>query len=180
MLWSQFSAIFDNFRRSNWHFSQKPMLWSNFCICNVSLFRVKNANFSADFFGKNISKIIASVPGHPALNSSLQSLCLKKLTTGSNCQLCIWRQAQLEIFHDRKLKALEMHWSQIYSLIVEGFVEGICVEQGLAERTFFNAEYLKSILQLLAYICKSDALSQRPRPKTKVKKTNKCKPLFHT
>jgi hypothetical protein len=32
MLWSQFSAIFDNFRRKIWRFSQKPMLWSNFCI----------------------------------------------------------------------------------------------------------------------------------------------------
>jgi hypothetical protein len=32
MLWSQFSAIFDNFRRKNWRFSQKPMLWSKFCI----------------------------------------------------------------------------------------------------------------------------------------------------
>jgi hypothetical protein len=32
MLWSQFSAIFDNFRRKNWCFSQKPMLWSKFCI----------------------------------------------------------------------------------------------------------------------------------------------------
>jgi hypothetical protein len=35
MLWSQFSAIFDNFRRKNWRFSQKPMLWSIFkkCLC---------------------------------------------------------------------------------------------------------------------------------------------------
>jgi hypothetical protein len=32
MLWSQFSAIFDYFRRKNWRFSQKPVLWSNFCI----------------------------------------------------------------------------------------------------------------------------------------------------
>jgi hypothetical protein len=28
MLWSRFSAIFDNFRRKKWRFSQKPMLWS--------------------------------------------------------------------------------------------------------------------------------------------------------
>jgi hypothetical protein len=34
MLWSQFSAIFDNFRRKNWRFSQKPLLWSKFCIIN--------------------------------------------------------------------------------------------------------------------------------------------------
>jgi hypothetical protein len=26
MLWSQFYAIFPNFRRKNWRFSQKPML----------------------------------------------------------------------------------------------------------------------------------------------------------
>jgi hypothetical protein len=50
MLWSQFSAIFDNFRRKNWRFSQKPMLWSNFWR-NLALFWVKNANFFAEFFG---------------------------------------------------------------------------------------------------------------------------------
>jgi hypothetical protein len=32
MLWSQFSAIFDNFRRKIWRFSQNPMLWSKFCM----------------------------------------------------------------------------------------------------------------------------------------------------
>jgi hypothetical protein len=32
MLWSQFSAIFANFRRKHGRFSQKPMLWSNVCI----------------------------------------------------------------------------------------------------------------------------------------------------
>jgi hypothetical protein len=32
MLWSQFSAIFGNFLRKNWRFSQKPMLWLKFCI----------------------------------------------------------------------------------------------------------------------------------------------------
>jgi hypothetical protein len=32
MLWSQFSAIFDNFQQKNWRFSQKPMLWTKFCI----------------------------------------------------------------------------------------------------------------------------------------------------
>jgi hypothetical protein len=37
MLCSQFSAIFDNFRRKNWRFSQKPMLWSNFCIFSFIL-----------------------------------------------------------------------------------------------------------------------------------------------
>jgi hypothetical protein len=32
MLWSQFLKIFENFRRKNWRFSQKPMLWPTFCI----------------------------------------------------------------------------------------------------------------------------------------------------
>jgi hypothetical protein len=34
---------------------------------NLALFRVKNANFVAEFFGKNIFKILTSVPGesHP-------------------------------------------------------------------------------------------------------------------
>jgi hypothetical protein len=31
---------------------------------NLALFRVKNANFFAEFFGENIFKIITSVPGH--------------------------------------------------------------------------------------------------------------------
>jgi hypothetical protein len=35
MLLSQFFVIFDNFRRKNWRFSQKPMLWSIFLICFV-------------------------------------------------------------------------------------------------------------------------------------------------
>jgi hypothetical protein len=35
MLWSQFSAIRGNFRPKNWHFSQKPMLWSNFCSIKI-------------------------------------------------------------------------------------------------------------------------------------------------
>jgi hypothetical protein len=32
---------------------------------NLALFWVKNANFFAEFFGENISKIITSTPGHP-------------------------------------------------------------------------------------------------------------------
>jgi hypothetical protein len=31
--------------RQKWRFSQKPMLWLKFCIHNLALFRVKNANF---------------------------------------------------------------------------------------------------------------------------------------
>jgi hypothetical protein len=32
MLWSQIYAIFTNFPRKNWRFSQKPILWSIFFI----------------------------------------------------------------------------------------------------------------------------------------------------
>jgi hypothetical protein len=55
-------AIFAHFRRKNKRFSQKPMLWPNFCI---ALFWAKNANFFADFFYENNLKIITLVPGHP-------------------------------------------------------------------------------------------------------------------
>jgi hypothetical protein len=48
MPWSQFSAIFDNFRWKNWRFSQKKMLWSNF-LHNLALFWVKNAVFCRIF-----------------------------------------------------------------------------------------------------------------------------------
>jgi hypothetical protein len=59
----QFSATFDNFRRKNWCFSQQPMLWSFFSKLAFVLSK-KNANFFAKFFGENILKIITSVPGH--------------------------------------------------------------------------------------------------------------------
>jgi hypothetical protein len=53
MLWSQFSAIFDNFRRKNWRFSQKPMLWLKF-LQKLAVVWAKNANIFAKFFAKNI------------------------------------------------------------------------------------------------------------------------------
>jgi hypothetical protein len=49
MLWSQFSAIFDDFRRKNWRFSQKPMLCMIQILPNLALFWVKNAIFSLNF-----------------------------------------------------------------------------------------------------------------------------------
>jgi hypothetical protein len=55
MLWSQFSAIFANFRRKNWRFSQKPMLWSQF-LQKLAVVWAKNANIFANFFVKNIFK----------------------------------------------------------------------------------------------------------------------------
>jgi hypothetical protein len=60
MLWSQFSAIFDNLWREKLErFSQKPMLWSIF-YQKLTVVWAKNARF----FGENIYKIITSVPGH--------------------------------------------------------------------------------------------------------------------
>jgi hypothetical protein len=57
MLWSHFSAIFDNVWRKNGRFFQKPMLWSNFCIF-YDCFESKTPIFFAEFFGDNILKII--------------------------------------------------------------------------------------------------------------------------
>jgi hypothetical protein len=37
---------------------------------NLALFRVKNANFLAKFFGENILKIITSAPGHTGFASN--------------------------------------------------------------------------------------------------------------
>jgi hypothetical protein len=53
----RFSTIFCK----NWRFSQKPMLWSKFCII-YHCFESKTKFFFAEFFGKNILKIITSVP----------------------------------------------------------------------------------------------------------------------
>jgi hypothetical protein len=52
---------FRQFSAKKWRFSQKLMLWSNF-YQNLALFWFKNANFFADFFGKNFLKIITSIP----------------------------------------------------------------------------------------------------------------------
>jgi hypothetical protein len=54
MLRSQFSAIFDNFRRKNWRFSQKRC-YDNF-LHNLTLFRVKEAIFSQNFSAKIFKK----------------------------------------------------------------------------------------------------------------------------
>jgi hypothetical protein len=62
MLWSQFSAIFDNFLAKKLAFLSKTNVMIKF-LHNLALFWVKNANFFAEFFGENILKIITSVPG---------------------------------------------------------------------------------------------------------------------
>jgi hypothetical protein len=46
MLWSQFFAVFANFRLKYWRFSQKPMLWSNFYKKAIVVW-AKNANIVA-------------------------------------------------------------------------------------------------------------------------------------
>jgi hypothetical protein len=61
MLWSQFSAIFANFWRKNWRFSQVPMFMITI-FAKTSSSLSKNANIFAKFFVENILKIITSVP----------------------------------------------------------------------------------------------------------------------
>jgi hypothetical protein len=61
-------TIYCNFRQfsaKNWRFSQKTNVTIKI-LHSLALFRVKNADFFAEFFGENILKIITSVPGRPA------------------------------------------------------------------------------------------------------------------
>jgi hypothetical protein len=60
MLWSQFSAIFDNFGEKLAFFSKTNVMIK--ILHNLALFWVENANLFAEFFGENILKIITSVP----------------------------------------------------------------------------------------------------------------------
>jgi hypothetical protein len=72
MLWSQFSAIFANFRRKKLAFFSKTNVMIKI-LHNLPMFWVKNANF-CNFFGENILKIVTSYPemGYMmALNSGL-------------------------------------------------------------------------------------------------------------
>jgi hypothetical protein len=55
MLWSQFFAIFDNFRRKNWRFFSKTNVMIQF-LHNLALFWVKNDNFFAKFFRRKYLK----------------------------------------------------------------------------------------------------------------------------
>jgi hypothetical protein len=54
-------TIFCDFRRKNWRFSQKSMVWSKVCI--IQLCSESKCHFFAEFFAENILKIITSVPG---------------------------------------------------------------------------------------------------------------------
>jgi hypothetical protein len=62
MLWSQFSAIFDIFRRKKLAFFSKTNVMIKILLTSALIW-VKNANFFAEFFGENIFKIVTSVPG---------------------------------------------------------------------------------------------------------------------
>jgi hypothetical protein len=55
MLWSQFSAIFDNFPPKKLAFFSKTNVMIKI-LHILALFWVKNANFFAEFFGENILK----------------------------------------------------------------------------------------------------------------------------
>jgi hypothetical protein len=70
-----------NFLQKNWRFSQKPMLWSKFCIFYLC-FESKTPIFS-QFFCENIFKIITSVPdqGLPGLHFIVARFCRRKART---------------------------------------------------------------------------------------------------
>jgi hypothetical protein len=61
MLWSQFSAIFDNIRRKNAVFLKTNVMINILHI--LALFWVKNAIFLLNFLAKIFKKIVTSVPG---------------------------------------------------------------------------------------------------------------------
>jgi hypothetical protein len=61
MLWSQLSAIFDNFRPKIGVFF-KNQCYDNF-FKKISFVFSQKLHFFANFFGENILKIITSVPG---------------------------------------------------------------------------------------------------------------------
>jgi hypothetical protein len=56
-----FQRLLPIFGEKNWRFSQKPMLWSKFCIIYL-WFESKTPIFSLNFFAENNLKIITSVP----------------------------------------------------------------------------------------------------------------------
>jgi hypothetical protein len=60
MLWSQFSAIFDNFRQKIGVFLKNQCYDQNFA--QFTLVLSQKRQFFAIFFGENIFKIITSVP----------------------------------------------------------------------------------------------------------------------
>jgi hypothetical protein len=57
MLWSRFSAIFPNLRRTNWSIF---LFWLKLCH-KLAVFWLKPAIFVPDFFAENVSGIILMV-----------------------------------------------------------------------------------------------------------------------
>jgi hypothetical protein len=57
MLLSQFSLTFANFRRQNWRFSLKPILWSTFYKSYIAVVWVKNAIFLTKFYKSYIAVV---------------------------------------------------------------------------------------------------------------------------
>jgi hypothetical protein len=66
MLWSLISAIFANFWRKNWRFSQKPMLYPTFHILVLFCFE-STTTFFRSFFAKIFLKIVTF--GNPGIFS---------------------------------------------------------------------------------------------------------------
>jgi hypothetical protein len=73
MLWSQFSAIFANFRRKFWRFSQKPMLWW-IPLQKLAVVWAKKRQIFCQIC-ENVLKIVTSVPANPFVKQS----CFAKL-----------------------------------------------------------------------------------------------------
>jgi hypothetical protein len=97
MLWSQFSAIFDDFRWKNWRFSQKPMLWLKLCI--IWLYFESKTPISCRIFWRkyfknhNIGPLVTPVirdpptsrwpPSSTATSRGSPSICPSPSKTGS-------------------------------------------------------------------------------------------------
>jgi hypothetical protein len=76
MLWSHFSASFDNFLQTNLAFFWKTNVMIKI-LYNLALFWVKYAILFSKFFGENIFKNITSGPGHPDYSGSDKILAQK-------------------------------------------------------------------------------------------------------
>jgi hypothetical protein len=107
ILWSQFSAIFANFRRKNWRFSQKPMLWSQF-LQILAVFCAKNANIFAKFFVENIFKIITSVPGLRSIHTKHEFGVVRQILVSYD----IWQECPLTVKNH-----LPIRWHLTYNKI---------------------------------------------------------------
>jgi hypothetical protein len=89
-------TIYCNFRRENWRFPQKPMLWSKFrkssSICN------KNLDFFAKFVGENVLIIITSVPGYE-ITYLITKQRLRQETSGLCAKLAAGNRPQSQGCH---------------------------------------------------------------------------------